>query len=152
MPSCISHSYCGWVGPNNKFQPVNSERSWYVPHPAKPDAPVSLPSHSDKYAYELTFWSHSSEKGGTAHPLTKNNALDYCSFLQQIFTLMALVMEVLFVLLIRIDLQSCVSFRCTAKWFRCIYMCVCVCVCVFFFRFFSIRGYYKISNEVLCAI
>ena len=65
-----------------------------MPHPAKSDAPVSLPSHSDKYAYGLTFWSHSSEKGGTTHPLTKNNALDYCSCLQQIFTLVVLVMEV----------------------------------------------------------
>ena len=27
-----------------------------------------------------------------------------------------------------VDLQWCVSFRCTAKWFRYIYMCVCVCV------------------------
>ena len=43
-----------------------------------------------------------------------------------------------------IDLQCCVSFRCTAKWFNCICICVCVCVCVcILFSFFSIISYYK---------
>ena len=39
-----------------------------------------------------------------------------------------------------VDLQCCVSFWCTAKWF--IYVCVCVCVCVcvdiYFFIFFAL--------------
>ena len=42
-----------------------------------------------------------------------------------------------------VDLQSCVSFRYTAKWFSYTYICICI-----FFRFFSIIGYYKILNIV----
>ena len=34
----------------------------------------------------------------------------------------------------------------------CVYVCVCICVSVFFFRFFSIIGYYKILNTVPRAI
>ena len=45
-----------------------------------------------------------------------------------------------------VDLQCCVSFRCTEKWFI-LHMCVCG-VCVFHFRFFSIICYYKILNRV----
>ena len=44
-----------------------------------------------------------------------------------------------------VDLQCCVSFWYTAKWFS--YMCVCVCVCMcvykYFFIFFSIMVYYR---------
>ena len=43
-----------------------------------------------------------------------------------------------------VDLQCCVSFRCTAKWVS--------YICIFFFRFFSTIGYYKILNMVPCAI
>ena len=39
-----------------------------------------------------------------------------------------------------VDLQCCVSIRCTATWFG------------IFFRFFSIIDYYKILNIVSCAI
>ena len=46
-----------------------------------------------------------------------------------------------------VDLQCCVSFRCTAKWFRYTYIYI-----FFFFRFFSIIVYYKILNIVPCAI
>ena len=46
-----------------------------------------------------------------------------------------------------VDLQYCVSFRCIAKWFRYIYVCVYI-----YFRFFSIIGYYKILNIIPCAI
>ena len=52
-----------------------------------------------------------------------------------------------------VDLQS---FRRVTKQFSYVCVCVCVCVCVharaFFFRFFSIIGYYKILNIVPCAI
>ena len=58
-----------------------------------------------------------------------------------------------------VDLQ-CVSFRCTAKWFICIHMYISIypyvyiyCIYLFFFRFFSIIGYYyNILNIVPCAI
>ena len=73
---------------------MSSEWRRYMPHLAKPDAHVSLPSHSDKDAYGLTFWSHRSEQGGTAHPHTKNNVLDYYPYLQQTLTLVVLLMEI----------------------------------------------------------
>ena len=38
--------------------------------------------------------------------------------------------------------QCHVHFRCTAKWFSCIY----------FFRFFSILSYYKVLSIILCAV
>ena len=44
-----------------------------------------------------------------------------------------------------VDLQCCVSFRCTAKWFSmCIYIYThaYTCMCLFFYRFFSTIGYY----------
>ena len=41
-----------------------------------------------------------------------------------------------------VDIQCCGSFRCIAKWFR----------IIFFFRFYSIIGYYKILNIVSYAI
>ena len=47
-----------------------------------------------------------------------------------------------------VDLQRCVSFSCAAKWFSYTY----IYLPLFFFRFFSIVGYYKILNEVPCAI
>ena len=51
-----------------------------------------------------------------------------------------------------VDLQCCVSFRCTAQWFSFIYICVYVCIyiyiCIFFFRFFSLISYYKILSIV----
>ena len=48
--------------------------------------------------------------------------------------------------------QCCVGFRCTTQWFS--YTCVYVYIYIysFFFRFFSITGYYKISNIVPCVI
>ena len=49
-----------------------------------------------------------------------------------------------------VDLQCCVSFRRTAKWFSYIY--VYIYIYIFFFRFFSIIVYYKILNTVPCAM
>ena len=47
-----------------------------------------------------------------------------------------------------VDLQYCVSFRCTEKWFRYIYIHMDIWIWIYmyilFFRFFSIIGYYKI--------
>ena len=43
-----------------------------------------------------------------------------------------------------VDLQCCVTFRCTAKWFSYIY--------IFFFRFFSHISYYKITEYYLSII
>ena len=48
-----------------------------------------------------------------------------------------------------VDLQYCVSFRCTAKWFSYSYICIYL---YSFFQFFSIIVYYKILNIVPCAI
>ena len=47
-----------------------------------------------------------------------------------------------------VDLQCCVSFRYTAKWFIFLYICVCICmyVYIFFFRLLSLIGYYKILS------
>ena len=45
-----------------------------------------------------------------------------------------------------VDLQCCVSFRCTAKWFSYTY------IYIFFLRFFSLKGYYKILSIIPCAI
>ena len=50
-----------------------------------------------------------------------------------------------------LDLQRCVSFRCTAQWFSYIYMYTDTHIYVYF-RFFSIIGYYKILSIVPCAI
>jgi len=58
------------------------------------------------------------------------------------------------------NLQCCVSFRWAAKWFRYIYiwyihtykMYSFFYKNVFFFRFFSIIGYYKILTVVPCVI
>ena len=47
-----------------------------------------------------------------------------------------------------VDLQCCVSFRCTTKHFSYIF----ICVDTFCFRFFSTIGYYKILNRVPCAV
>ena len=46
-----------------------------------------------------------------------------------------------------VDLQCCVSFRCTAKWisYTCIYIPL-------FFRFFSHIGHYRVLSRVPCAI
>ena len=44
-----------------------------------------------------------------------------------------------------VGLQCFVSFRCTAKWFREIH----IFIYLFFFRFFSLIGYYKIWSRVL---
>ena len=46
-----------------------------------------------------------------------------------------------------VDLQCCVSFRNTAKWFS--YICVSVYI---YILFFSIIAYYKILNIVPCAL
>ena len=46
----------------------------------------------------------------------------------------------------RVDLQCCISFRCTAKWFSYTYLYI------YFVRFFSLIGYYKILSIVACAI
>ena len=43
-----------------------------------------------------------------------------------------------------VNLQCCVSFRCTAKWFSYTY------IYIYFFRLFSLIGYYKISSIVPC--
>ena len=43
-----------------------------------------------------------------------------------------------------VDLQCCLSFRCSAKWFR--YMCVCMHIYILFQVLFVI-GYYKILSE-----
>ena len=51
-----------------------------------------------------------------------------------------------------VDLQCCVSFWCTAKWF--IYMCVCVCVCVcryILLHILCIMVYYRMLNMVPSA-
>ena len=45
-----------------------------------------------------------------------------------------------------VDLQCCVNYCCTAKWFSYTYMHA------FFFIFFSIMAYHRILNIVLCAI
>ena len=42
-----------------------------------------------------------------------------------------------------VNLQGCVSFRCAAKWFRCIYIFISILS-----RFFIIIGYYQILNIV----
>ena len=44
-----------------------------------------------------------------------------------------------------VNLQCCVSFKCTARWFIYTY------IHAFFFRFFSIIGYYKILRASLVA-
>ena len=44
----------------------------------------------------------------------------------------------------RVILQCLLSFRCTAKWFHYTY--------IYFFRFFSLTGYYKILSIFPCAI
>ena len=44
-----------------------------------------------------------------------------------------------------VDLQCCVSFRWTAKWFNYAY------THMFSFRFFSFIGYYKILSIILCT-
>ena len=49
-----------------------------------------------------------------------------------------------------VDLQCCVSSRCTASDSG-IYITY-VCIYIFFFRFFSIVDYYKVLNIVPCAI
>ena len=46
-----------------------------------------------------------------------------------------------------VDLQCCISFSCTAKWFSYIFF-----FNIFFFRFFSHIGYYKILSIVPCAL
>ena len=48
----------------------------------------------------------------------------------------------------KFDLQYCVSFRCTAKWFSYIYYPW----YIFLFGFFSIIGYYTVQNIVPCAV
>ena len=45
-----------------------------------------------------------------------------------------------------VDVQRCVSLRCTAEWFSYAY------IFMFFFKFFSYLGYYKILSIVSCAI
>ena len=45
-----------------------------------------------------------------------------------------------------VDLQYCVSFRYTAKWFSYNY------IYIFLLIFFSIKGYYNILNRVPCTI
>ena len=47
-----------------------------------------------------------------------------------------------------VDLQCCLSFGCSAKWFR--YMYVCIHICILFQILFTI-GYYKILIVVPCA-
>ena len=46
-----------------------------------------------------------------------------------------------------VDLQCCLSFRCTAEWFSFIYLCV-----YFYFRLFSLKDYHKILSIVPCAV
>ena len=46
-----------------------------------------------------------------------------------------------------VDLQCCLSFRCTAEWFSFIYICV-----YFYFRLFSLKDYHKILSIVRCAV
>ena len=46
-----------------------------------------------------------------------------------------------------VDLQGCVSFRVTAKWFSYTHI-----IYVYFFRFFSLIGYLKIGYSSLCYI
>ena len=57
-----------------------------------------------------------------------------------------------------VDLQHCVSFRCTAEWFiytyMCMCVCLCICVCIVFFTFFPIitRLLQDIGCSSLCYI
>ena len=51
-----------------------------------------------------------------------------------------------------IDLKCYVSFRCTVKWFIYIYIYIYIHIYTVFFRFFSLKGYYKIVSTVPCAI
>ena len=48
-----------------------------------------------------------------------------------------------------INLQCCISFKYTPKWFSYLYA---LYIYIFFFKFFSIVGYYKILNIVSCII
>ena len=53
----------------------------------------------------------------------------------------------------RVDFQCCVSFRCTAKWFSFIYVCMCACVCarmLSHFSRFSFRHYELQPTRLLC--
>ena len=49
-----------------------------------------------------------------------------------------------------VDLQCCVSFRCTAVWFR--YIHIYIFQIYTYFRLYSIIGYYKILNVLPCII
>ena len=75
-----------------------------------------------------------------------------------------------------VNLQFCVSFKCTARWFKyTVYIYICIYIHInsvqfsrsvvsnsaythththiyILFKFFSIKRYYKILNTVLCAI
>ena len=53
----------------------------------------------------------------------------------------------------RVDLQCCVNFCCTAKWFSYICVCVYTYICTFFFIFLSFMVYqgYWIQCPVLCS-
>ena len=48
---------------------------------------------------------------------------------------------------IMVNLQCCVSFRCTVQWFSYTHTHIC-----YFFKFFSIIAYYRILSRVPCII
>ena len=56
-----------------------------------------------------------------------------------------------------VDLQCCVSFRCTANdsvisGVQCVQQMIQLYIYVLFFRFFSLIGSYRILSMILCAI
>lgn len=53
----------------------------------------------------------------------------------------------------RVDIQYCVSFKCTQKWFSyvCVYIYIYYVYIDIFFRMFSLIGYYKILSRVFSA-
>ena len=51
-----------------------------------------------------------------------------------------------------VDLQCCVSFRCTANCHLHIYVYIFILLYILFFRLFSLIGYYKVLSTVPCGV